>query len=128
MQTNAWFEDSRQIHVDARQVHLQSNEEAFTVCGASCGSRRGAQHTAPEAAAHAAAQSARADHAEAGARQAHQHAALALETMQEKAAAETEAAIADANQRWQINMMNFIQNQQEDNKAQGAAMQHQTHQ
>eukprot|EP00973_Karenia_brevis_P035667 4921097-Karenia_brevis.AAC.1 len=48
--------------------------------------------------------------------------------MRAKAAAETKAAIAEANDKSNKNIMNFIQSQQEGAKAQQAAMEQQTNQ
>eukprot|EP00973_Karenia_brevis_P051837 7201263-Karenia_brevis.AAC.1 len=48
--------------------------------------------------------------------------------MRAKVAAETKAAIAETNERWNQNMMNFIQSQQEGAKAQQVAIQNQTNQ
>eukprot|EP00973_Karenia_brevis_P021047 2895165-Karenia_brevis.AAC.1 len=51
-----------------------------------------------------------------------------LALIQARAAAETKAAVADANEKWQRNIMAFMQSQQVDNKAQRQAMQQQTNQ
>eukprot|EP00973_Karenia_brevis_P069404 9651011-Karenia_brevis.AAC.1 len=64
----------RQVNVDARHVHVQSNEEALLFAGQAAETVVAAQQAASEASAIAAAQSVRADYAEAVARQAQNNA------------------------------------------------------